>query len=1017
MKERHYWMEIEAFQSEESGSEKNGQSKKVDRDEGFLKTSRRDFLKAFGFGIGSIAVIACQKTPVKYALPYVNKPPELTPGEALWYASTYFDGQDYASILVKTREGRPIKIEGNRLSSITEGGVTARVHASVLSLYDKARLRAPVKKGNKITWQLLDAEVTSAFKKAVAAGKQIVFLTRTIISPSTLSLIEKYKAQFGNDRVRHVQFDSVSYSGLLEAYEEVLGSSLIPRYHFDRADVVVSFGADFLGTWLSPAEFIRDYAKRRKLHEGQKTMLRHYQFEGHFSVTGANADYRGRIKPSLLPSAVLYVYNKVASALGQPTLAQKGDDISSIQPLLDKAVRDLLSAQGKSIVLCGLNDKNVQLLVAKLNFLLGNYGTTLDLRRPCFLRRGIDREFTQLLSDMENGQVGALVVYDVNPAYTHGEAFVSRLKKVPFKVAVADRIDETAQHCDYVAALSHYLESWGDAEPYLGYYSLQQPAIQTLFDTRQFEQCLLAWLGENTDYYSYLKTYWKEKIYPKSGSKDNPELFWNKALHDGVLELSDEQIGKLFEGKPDLDFSKVDFSALTISKGTEGLELFLYEKVSIGDGRNANNPWLQELPDPITRATWDNYLIISPKLAKEKKLKEGDVVKVTLNGKVTIDEVPVVVLPGQENHTASLALGYGRTRSAGDKKENVAGNRGVNSYPLVQLVDGRRVYHGGAIQIEPTGKTYPIAKIQLQMTAVGRTSVIRETTLPVYLNAKSSEEYNPREEVLKFNEENDLYPPHPMNGIRWAMTIDLNSCVGCGACVVSCIAENNIPVVGKDEIRRGRDMHWIRIDRYFSSDPGDPKEAAEDPEVVFQPMLCQQCGHAPCENVCPVLATTHSSEGLNQQAYNRCFGTRYCANNCPYKVRRFNWFDYTNPENWPYNPVDDLGRMVLNPDVTVRARGVMEKCTFCVQRLQEAKLKAKMEGRPLQDGEAQTACQQSCPADAIIFGNINDPNSKVAKYFNNPRAYRVIEELKTYPSISYLLKVRNQEENKDEQKV
>ncbi len=1004
-----YWMDL---------SELEGNKTSEEHQNGFLKTSRRDFLKLFGFGISSAVWAACQKTPVKYALPYINKPPELMPGKANWYASTFFDGEHYAAVLVKTREGRPIKIEGNPSSSITKGGVSARGQASVLSLYDNARIRKPYKGKQPTTWENADKTIIQQLQTIKEKGGQIRILTGTILSPSTKQIIKEFAEVYPN--TQWIVYDAVSYAALRDAHETVFGVKAIPRYYFDKADVIVSVACDFLGTWLSPVEFAKGYAQGRKLHKRpDKTMSRHYQFEGLYSMTGANADYRGKVQAGHEIALLTYLYNQIAKQTGNPVLPEVTGNFD--KKLVEKAAKDLLKAQGKSIVVCGLNDKTAQLLTLQINRLLQNYGSTLDLRNPCLLRQGDDQAMENLIQEMEQGKVDVLFIFGCNPAYTYPERerFISALKKVGLSVSFADRIDETAQYCHYTLPHPHYLEAWGDAQPYQYHYSLQQPTIHPLFDTRPFQESLLKWQGKEQDYLSYLKTFWEQDIYPLSDKTLPFDRFWVRCLHDGVFELPIPEESP--QPKENVDVVAEVSAALSQYKPPQGLSLVLYEKVSIGDGTMANNPWLQELPDPMTRVVWDNYVLVAPSLAKQKGWKKGSIVELQVGDKKV--KAPVFVMPGQEKNTLGIALGYGRTRAAGDKKKNVAGNTGVDVYPFVKKKDGYLQYQVSGVQIKGIGGYYKLAQIQIQPTAANRESVIKEGTLAAYkTNPKA---LNKRMIDPKFLKENDLYSPHPTSGIRWAMVIDMNACIGCGACVVSCIAENNIPVVGKDEIARGRDMHWIRIDRYFSSRSDDPKQPEEEnPQVVFQPMLCQHCQHAPCENVCPVLATTHSSEGLNQQAYNRCFGTRYCANNCPHKVRRFNWFNYAysnwygeNPkERFPHNPAaDELGRLVLNPDVTVRASGTMEKCTFCVQRLQAAKLKAKMEGRPLKDGEAKTACQQSCPTDAIIFGNLKDENSEVAKYFGPERydrSYFVIEEVKTYPSIAYMLKVRNQDENK-----
>ncbi len=1032
MAEKKYWMSYQQLENEKNPEFLKTASREFSEDP-FLEaldettaSNRRDFLKFFGFSVGASAVMAACSTPVRYALPYVHKPVEAMPGIADYYASTFFDGMEYSSVLVKTREGRPIKIEGNPESPITRGGVGARGHAHVLSVYDSYRFQAPVARKGESTYEKIDAAVAESLK----SGKEVAILTSTLPSPSTLALIGEFLKKYPG---RHVQYDAVSSSAILESHGQTFSTDpFLPRFRFDKADLIVGVNADFLGTWISPVEFTKQYAQGRKFDETKKKLSRHLQFETNLTVTGANADLRVPMKPSQEGAVILKIYNEVAAALGKPQLAAANIELAGNSVAL--AARELLNAKGRAILVCGSNDPNVQLLVNGINLMIEAYGNTIDVERKSNLRQGLDKEFRALVADMAAGKIGTLFVLDANPAYNYPDpqAFVEAMKNVPVKVSFAESEDETSSLCDYVLPNHTALESWGDFEPYVGSYSLRQPSISPIFMTRPFQDALLKWLGDERDYYTYLRDYWKANVFGKNADF---ETAWKKAVHDGVYDkkLADA----LTEGKTWCDvfeadvvsdklpkLKDVDLSAAASavaaaygeSKGK--IDLLLYQKVSIGSGNMAQNPWLQEMPDPITRACWDNYVTISKKLADEKGLKNEDLVTVKA-GKFSV-KLPVLIQPGQHAETIGIALGYGRTVAG-----RAAYGTGQNVYPAARF-DGDNIhYFTSGVELSPTGETYELALFQINGTLMGR-NLVKETTLANYdkdIKIHKEERAQLRQHLVT------LFPDREYTGHHWAMVIDLNECTGCGACVISCQVENNVPVVGKTEVRRGRDMHWIRIDRYYSTDstPDDPKDWNEDPgenpKVVFEPMLCQHCNNAPCENVCPVLATVHSSEGLNQQAYNRCFGTRYCANNCPYKVRRFNWLDYTYREDqdglihqafkteFKYNPaIDDLGRMVLNPDVTVRARGVMEKCSFCVQRLQAGKLKAKSEGRPLRDGEIQTACSQSCPAGAIKFGDINDPNSAVFKYFNNERAFMVIEEVKTLPNISYLMKVRNEPE-------
>lgn len=993
-KDKKYWKGIEELYQDSPVD--NSQDKEIPVEEllesaasNALVSNRRDFLKYVGFSIGAATLAACTSTPVKYALPYVVKPNEIIPGVANYYASTFWDGVEYVSVLVKTREGRPIKIEGNDLCKVSKGGTSARAQASVLSLYDNARLKGPHKDGKlSNSWDEIDNAIINALN---ASAGSTYLITQSIISPSTKKLIQTFCDKF---KAKHIVYDAVSYSGMLEANEKCFGKRIIPQYYFDKCEVVVGFNADFLGTWLSPTGNIRSYADAKRLLE-KKEMLLHIQFETNLTLTGSNADKRIPMKPSQEGAAILALYNTIASQLGKPTLPGEGAKLAG--NYIDVAANKLLKAKGKSIVVSGSNDPNVQLLVNGINILLENYGSTIDIANHTNYFQGVDSEFEGFMADLEAGKVKTVLFYGANPAYNYYNAakFESLISKVETRITFSAFKDEIAKLCNYILPDSHYLESWSDAQPVSNLYAIQQPTINKLFNTRQFSESLLKFLGDKRTAYEYVKDYYKDVIYTALHGEPNGdfEKHWVKSLHDGITELKSKET-KDYAIKDDI--FKTAAAKVNEIKGS-GYEVLLYLKVGLGDGSMANNPWLQELPDPITKVCWDNYVTIGKAFADKLGLQTNDVVNISA-GNVKL-KLPVWVQPGQTNETIGIALGYGR-KSAGKVGDSI----GTNAYPLVRLLNGTRQYYN-TVSIEKTSETYTLASTQTHHTIMGRSEdILREYSHNEFLKL---EKEKPVEWVT-------LYPKYEKTGHYWAMAIDLTACVGCGACVVACQAENNIPVVGKDEIHRRRELHWIRIDRYYSASKDNPEQPEEYPTVTFQPMMCQHCDNAPCENVCPVLAIAHSSEGLNQQVYNRCVGTRYCANNCPYKVRRFNWFDYTNAENFIYNPVDDLGRMVLNPDVVVRARGTMEKCSMCVQRLQAAKLAAKAEGKPLEDGMATTACQTACPANAIIFGDLNDPNSKIAKFYFNQRSFRVIEAVKTYPHISYMGKVRHELDEKNQ---
>jgi MoCo/4Fe-4S cofactor protein with predicted Tat translocation signal len=1005
-----------------NGEEANGES-----------SSRRDFLKLMGFGVAAATLASCE-APIRNAIPYVNKPEDLDPGVPNYYASSYWHGGQFASVVVKTREGRPIKVEGNSLCGISQGGTSAIVDASILSLYDKERLRNPKKGGDDISWADLDKAAMAGFSAAADAGKKIVLLSNTIISPTYAKTIEEFKAKYPTAEL--VQYDSQSAYGILKSNEEVFGVRALPTYLFDRAEVIVSFDADFLGTWIDPIESTKRYSKTRKLDPKKKKMSRHYQFESNLSLTGANADCRTPIKPSESGPAIVALYNAVASATGNATVSG-GLDVNHIK----QAAADLVKANGKAIVVSASNDPAVQNMITGINNMLGSYGSTINLTRYSRLRQGDEAAFDQFVKEATAGTVGAVVMLDCNPVYNHpqGAKLAAALGKVDFTISTADRMDETAGKVTYVAPTHHFLESWGDTEPKNGAYNLIQPTITKLFDTRQQEASILTWSGNNTDYFDYLKNNWQEN-FGEGKTGLTYQSFWDKRLQDGVHKSDVEDIPLT----ANLDADAAASSISANYKGS-GVELALYYKVAIGDGTLGNNPWLHETPDPITKGTWDNYLTVSIADAKDWGITESEGksnrVNLTVNG--TKNNLPVIIQPGQAKGTVGLALGYGRT--AGGR---VADNLGVDATSLMGSINGtlsNNVLSG--VTVEVTSDMYQVAKTQTHQTYMERGNVVQESILPEYQKDSFAGRERPHVSTWQSPDgkvapgELSLWKGHKYKDHHWGMVIDMNSCTGCSACHVACVSENNIPVVGRQEVINRRDMHWMRIDRYYSSDEDAVASAtglidglkalevaAENPDVVFQPMMCQHCNNAGCETVCPVAATTHSTSGLNQMVYNRCIGTRYCANNCAYKVRRFNWFKYHDNTQFDKNLSmnNDLGKMVLNPDVTVRSRGVMEKCSMCVQRIQLGKLQAKKEGRRTNDDDINMACASACPADAIVFGDMNDPNSNLSKILKikdlegdygidkkigEERAYTVLEEVGTKPNVLYLTKIRNKEKS------
>ena len=983
-------------------------------------TTRRDFLKYIGFSTAAATLAACEG-PVVKSIPYVVQPKEIIPGVANYYATTIGNGYDFANILIKNREGRPIKVEKNKLAPDSKSA-NARVHASILDLYDNARLSQPTKNNMPISWFGFEYETKSKLEEISRGSKEIILLTQTFASPSTYKLIEDFKSKYKN--VQHISYDSISESSALNAYELRYGIRGLANYDFSKSKVIVSIGADFLGDWQGGG-FDCSYAKGRIPSEG--IMSRHIQIESNMTLSGANADLR---VPSKLNEQKLILLEIYKAIVGKNINVETDISLNpKMKRIVAETIQEIKSGNQGSVVISGIQEQNYQSLVLEINEKLNSHSFLPS--KTILTRSSSNEAISKLVSEMNSGNVGAIIMSGVNPVYSmpNSNAFVQGLKNIDLSICFSMKADETAIVSEYVAASNHYLESWGDFELVSGNFSLAQPVIKTLFDTKQFQELLLTWTDNKLTIHDYIKNNWKNNIL-NSGD-------WNKALHDGVYY----EAAKI---KNPISYSSPKLFKILSDSSSNLYELNIYAKTGMGDGKHANNPWLQEFPDPLTRATWDNYLTVSEYDAKELGLylepstffnQSSNDANGGLNGKYAIIKLgdktikaPVMVQPGQARGTVGLAIGYGRSK--GIKSEMMTG---VNAYHLY-----KDYFPVQKVEIIATDEIHEFALIQLQNTLMGRGDIIKETTLEVF-NTKSSEVWNNQIMVSLNHIETpvsspdvDLWQEFDRSiGHHFNLSIDLNACTGCGACVIACHAENNVPVVGKSEIRKSRDMHWLRIDRYYSSEDsfyeddqkkdnisgldsslssfGELENPSENPQVAFQPIMCQHCNHAPCETVCPVAATSHGRQGQNHMAYNRCVGTRYCANNCPYKVRRFNWFLYNGNDEFDYHMNNDLGRMVINPDVTVRSRGVMEKCSFCIQNTQAVILKAKNEGRPVAAGEFNDtcACASACSSGAMRFGDINEPESEIAKLKNNKRAYHLLDAVGTKPNVVYQVKVRN----------
>ena len=969
--------------------------------------SRRMFLEASGYALFLSALAGCSRAPTKNAVALVEQPEGMLTGKARYYAAVCGGCSAGCGTLVKCRDGRPIKLEGNPDHPLSRGGLCAVGQAHLLGLYDSQRLQEPLLDKQPASWKEIDGLVAARLKEAKGGAGAVRLLTGTVLSPTSRAWGKKFLDQ--TPGAQHVIYDPLSSAAIRLAHRATHAAPLLPRYRLDRAEVIVSLDADFLGTWISPVEYTVAYRAGRAPQGQPSQMSYHVQFESRLSLSGSNADRRFVVLPGELGAVASQLVARLSRRAGKapPDAPDAVALISAAE--LDQLAERLWQAHGKSIVLCGSQDLPTQVLCNHLNHLLDNYGRTLDLELPSLQQQGDEGQLDSLLADLRQKKVALLVIAGVNPVYDlpAGDDWEAALRQTPLVVYVGSHRDETAAVAKVVAAASHPLESWGDAEPVAGVAAVSQPALRPLGNTRSLLECLAAWSGGAPDGYALVRQHWQESLYPRRTREAPFHVFWDAALHDGHVPLETTAATV----KP---FAETALQPISVPhSAADKFTLVLYPKVSMLDGRHALNPWLQELPDPVTKVTWDNYACLSPTAANILNVKEGDVIRLTTGADQNL-ELPVLIQLGQHDRVVAVALGYGRQGTErfaeigprwieGRPSVGANGRVGVNAASLL----GRAAqfhYERGDVAITATGRKHRLActqqhhevRVPPELATPGTLYryMTQHTTLAAYRQDPAAGAHAAHEES------GALWPEdHPYRSERWGMVIDLSKCTGCSACVIACQAENNVPVVGKDEVSRSREMHWLRIDRYYDPQPGRL-------DVLFQPMLCHHCGNAPCETVCPVLATVHSSDGLNQQAYNRCVGTRYCANNCPYKVRRFNWFAYAHD--------DKLQNVVLNPDITVRSRGVMEKCSFCVQRIHEARQEAQRQGQPLADGAVRPACQQSCPAAAIIFGDLNNPQSAAAQAVAQQRSYRVLEELNIRPVVSYLRQVRNREATQGE---
>ena len=929
--------------------------------------SRRTFVKLMGASLALAGVTACTRQPAEKIVPYVRQPEEIVPGMPLYFA-TAMPLAGYATpLLVESHEGRPTKVEGNPDHPVNRGSTDVFAQASILGLYDPDRSQTLTYRGEIRPWgTFLTAIKTAVEAKRALGGEGLRFLTGSVTSPTLAGQLQQLLAEF--PAMKWHQWEPVGRDQAREGARLAFGEHVDIHYRLDKAQVILALDADVLGCGAHSLRYAREFAEGRRVTGGRREMNRLYAVEATPTQTGSIADHRLPIQASAVGGFAVALAAALGVA-GTPAASASHDYAAWIDPL----ARDLQQHRGTSLVVVGDEQPAaVHALVHAINQALGNIGETVVCTEPVEASPTDQlSSLRQLAADMEAGRVNTLVILDSNPVYTAPAdlKFDDRLMgKVPLRIHLGLYHDETAALCHWHIPAAHYLESWSDARAADGTISLIQPLIAPLYNGRTMHDVVGAMLSKQAGQSSYdiLRAYWQQR-----SSLQGPEFdtFWRKSLHDGMVANTAAAV-KTVTARP--------ADAGAIVRGGKGREIVFRADPTVFDGRFANNGWLQELPKPHTKLTWDNAALMSPSTAQRLGVRNEDVVELAYRGRQV--KAPVWILPGQAPGSVTVHLGYGRTRAG-----HVGTDAGFNAYAL-RTSFAPWFEHG--LEVRQTGDRLQLAATQNQQTMEGR-AIVRSAPLEEFRQTPDFAHHQAEAPARSLT----LYPEHEYKGYAWGMAIDLNTCIGCNACVVACQAENNIPVVGKTEVSRGHKMHWLRVDRYYTGDP-------ERPTAYNQPVPCMHCENAPCEVVCPVAATSHSSEGLNDMTYNRCVGTRYCSNNCPYKVRRFNFLLY---QDWETPTL----KMLRNPDVSVRSRGVMEKCTYCVQRINAAKIEAEKENRPVRDGEIVTACEAACPPQAIVFGNINDPNSRVAKLKAEPLNYGLLEDLNTRPRTTYLAAVRN----------
>ena len=923
--------------------------------------TRRTFLKIMGASMALAGLTACTATNPDKIVPYVQAPEEVIPGEPLFYASAFPMAGYGMGVIVETHEGRPTKIEGNTNHPASLGATNVFAQASILNLYDPDRTRQPERKGLLKTWGDFTKELSGA-QKTWGNGDGVRLLTETVTSPTLASQIQAFLQKYPGAKWH--QYEPAGRDSVRAGAKLAFGEFADTVYHFDKADIVLSLDADFLTSGPASVRYAKDFMTRRRVAdkaEHEAEMNRLYVVEANLTNTGIMADHR-------LPMRAVDVETFARSLAQKLGLDVAGGEPEKYGEWLDALVEDLEAHKGASIVIPGdEQDPAVHALAHAINQALGNIGSTVSFIEPVEAEPVVQMDsLAELVEDMNAGAVKALFIIGGNPVFSAPAdiPFKDALKNVDFSVYMGALLDETAVETLWYIPRSHYLEAWGDIRAFDGTVTIMQPMIEPLFQSKSEYELLAALLGEpDATGHDIVKGYWQE-----NAGADDFDKFWRVTLHQGTVDNS--------EAKEKAVTASVAAVATPYNIITDEMEIAFRPSPSLWDGRYANNGWLQEVPNSVTKLTWDNAALMAPALAERLNLNDGDVI--VLNYFDHSVEAPVLILPGHADNAITVHLGYGRKVIG-----NVGRDVGFNAYAIRM---SHKPWQDTGVILTYTGNTYPLARTQDHQLMEGRNLVVSGTLEEYKQNPEFVQEETEYEKI-------SMYPEFSYRGNAWGMTVDLSACIGCNACVVACQAENNIPVVGKVEVMRSREMHWMRIDRYFIGD-------MDNPDVVYQPVMCQQCEGAPCEVVCPAAATVHSREGLNDMVYNRCIGTRYCENNCPYKVRHFNFFQYVDVN-------EPTLQLMRNPNVTVRSRGVMEKCTYCVQRINAARITAKKENRPIRDGEVKTACQAACPADAIVFGNIVDEDSRVARLKASPLNYELLGELNVQPRTTYLARLKN----------